>query len=64
MTALFLNHVQMQPVNGYSKIYANIFNKELNLFSSFSIKAENDVSLTKSEWIDALRKIIEDLERK
>ena len=54
----------MQPVNGYSKIYANIFNKELNLFSSFSIKAENDVSLTKSEWIDALRKIIEDLERK
>jgi hypothetical protein len=54
----------MQPVNGYSKISANIFNKELNLFSSFSIKAENDVSLTKPEWIDALRKIIEDLERK
>jgi len=64
MTTLFLNHVQMQPVNGYNKISANIFNKELNLFSSFSIKAENDVSLTKPEWIDALRKIIEDLERK
>jgi hypothetical protein len=64
MTALFLNHVQMQPVNGYSRISANIFNEKMRCFSSFSIKAENDVSLTKSEWIDALRKIIEDLERK